>query len=306
MKTILEITDSYLGEKPADTISVYSFLLAAGLGIFDYITGTELSFSVFYVIPVAMSTWYAKGSTGQKVALFSTLVWLLADLIPGQRYSHFLIPLWNSLVRLAFFMIIVALLSKLRLDLEIESSLADTDYLTGLPNKRSFFEQMENESLRSGRYRHPLTIIFFDLDNFKTVNDTRGHEEGDEVLRVIASTLRGNVRNLDVVGRLGGDEFAGFFPETGFDAASALVDHIHPLLNLAMRERGWPVTVSIGAVAFHSVMERTKDMVKLADDLMYNVKKSGKNNVLIKRWPTDADGQAMPGDRGRRNSGRGI
>ena len=287
MKKIISIADSFLGGRPAGAIYLYSFLLVASLGYLDYMTGTELSFSVFYVIPVAMATWYSKETTGRKMAIFSTIVWLLADLAPGNRYSHFLIPLWNSLVRLLFFMIIVALLSKVRIDLETESSIADTDYLTGLPNKRSFSEQMENEAVRSGRYKHPLTIIYFDLDNFKVVNDTKGHDEGDEVLRVIAYTLRDNVRKLDVVARLGGDEFAGFFPETDYDAALTLINHIGPLLNGAMVERGWPVTVSIGAVSFHEVMNRTKDMLKLADDLMYNVKKSGKNSVLIKKWPMD-------------------
>ena len=287
MKNIISKLDSSLGGKSASVLYFYCFFLTLTLGCLDYVTGTELSFSVFYVIPVAMATWYAQKSAGRGIALFSSAVWLFAELAPGNRYSLLIIPLWNLLVRLAFFLIIVELLSKIRTDLTTESNLADTDYLTGLANRRSFHEKLEDEMARAVRYRHPLTIVYFDLDNFKTVNDTRGHDTGDEVLKIIASTLKGNVRKMDVVGRLGGDEFAAFFPETGFDSATTIIKHIHPSLNEAMRTKDWPVTVSIGAVAFHEIMTRGKDMLKLADDLMYNVKKGGKNHVLIKKWPPE-------------------
>ena len=195
-----------------------------------------------------------------------------------------LIPVWNSLVRLAFFLIILQLLIKLKDKLAFEESLADTDPLTGLANRRYFIEQIENENQRVKRHPEPFTIAYIDLDNFKYVNDTLGHDVGDRLLEVVASYLKEHTRALDTSARLGGDEFALLFPALDSqDAVTALQQMQRKLLDI-MQEYHWPVTFSIGAITFDEHLNSIRDAIKSVDDLMYQVKKTGKNNIHHKNW----------------------
>ncbi|HTC77354.1 MAG TPA: diguanylate cyclase, partial [Terriglobales bacterium] len=98
--------------------------------------------------------------------------------------------------------------------LAAEKELSRSDPLTGLPNRRAFYEVALAEADRARRYRHPLSLAYLDVDNFKQVNDDYGHDAGDELLVRVAEVLRRNLRNNDIVARLGGDEFAMLLPET--------------------------------------------------------------------------------------------
>ncbi len=169
--------------------------------------------------------------------------------------------------------------------------MAHTDVLTGLANNRAFYEQVDHEAERSRRYRHPLTIAYFDLDNFKTVNDQHGHDTGDAVLRMVGQVLKERVRKTDIVARLGGDEFADLFPETDYEEARSLTQNIRPHLLDAMKQNKWPVTFSIGTLVFSKPLDSTREMIKAADNLMYRVKKGGKNNILIDKY--DSIGAGM-------------
>ena len=165
-----------------------------------------------------------------------------------------------------------------------EEALADTDYLTGLKNSRSFYEHVEKEAVRSRRYGRPFTMAYLDLDNFKFINDTMGHDTGDEVLRSVAAIIKDNLRQSDVSSRLGGDEFAVLFPETNYNAAEAIIKNLVPLLSGSMTSNSWPVSFSIGAVSFVTTMSTVREMIKTVDDVMYEVKKSGKNNIIHREW----------------------
>lgn len=274
----------YLGECSKPTILLLSILLVGIFGAIDHFTGSELSFSVFYTLPLGMATWFAGTGAGILISVIAALTWLAADIGGGNEYSHAVIPLWNSMVRLAFFGIITALLAIIRKRLERERTLAHTDYLTGLKNSRAFFEQVESEAARSRRSGRPLTIAYFDLDNFKEVNDSRGHDAGDDALRLIASTIRSSLRLSDVASRLGGDEFAGLFPETDRDGAEAILENLSEALGKCMKELKLPVTFSIGAVTFVRPLDSARDMIRAVDQLMYEVKKKGKNNMLHKEY----------------------
>ena len=264
-----------------------SVMLATSLllGFIDFIIGPELSFSVFYTVPIMLAAWYGNKLAGLTVAIVSAGIWLGADLIAGNDYSTLLIPFWNTLVRLAFFLIILWLLMIVREKLALEESLADTDPLTGMANRRFFLEQLDRECARVHRYPELITIAYFDLDNFKYVNDSMGHDVGDELLSNVAQVLSDSIRKSDFSARLGGDEFAVLFPVTGKEDASTLLRKLQNELLEAMQERDWPVTFSIGAVTFTTVMGSSRDMIKQVDDLMYKVKKSGKNNILQIVWP---------------------
>ena len=257
------------------------------LGVLDYLIGPELSFSVFYIGPIVLAGWYGGRWVGGLLVIASAGIWLCADLAAGSVYSHWMIPVWNTLVRIAFFIIILWLLLVVREKLALEESLADTDPLTGLANRRFFMEQLERECSRAQRYPEPFTIAYFDLDNFKYVNDTLGHDAGDELLTVVSSTLSSSVRTVDFSARLGGDEFAVLFPILEEDKALAVLEKLQTELLAAMTEKQWPVTFSIGAITFTRITESSRDMVKKVDDLMYEVKKSGKNNIRHLVWPRE-------------------
>ena len=177
--------------------------------------------------------------------------------------------------------------------LALEESLADTDPLTGLSNRRFFLEQLEREYTRIRRYPECITVVYIDLDNFKYVNDTLGHDTGDELLSSVARTLSESIRESDLAFRLGGDEFAVLFPALEEIQALPVLDKVQAELLNAMQEQQWPVTFSIGAVTFTSLMDSSRDMIKLVDDIMYEVKKSSKNNIRHVVWPDPSISQKM-------------
>ncbi len=260
-------------------ILVSGFALIGVIGAVDFASGYEFAFSVFYVLPIALVTWRTSRRFGLAAAITSAIVWLGADLGSGHLYSHPLIPVWNSLIRLTFFIIIMLLLSALKAALRREEALARVDYLTGAVNSRSFYALAEVEIERLRRYRHPLTLAYIDLDNFKTVNDQLGHTTGDQALRRVADTVRQNVRRTDVAARLGGDEFVVLLPETDLAAAQAVLPKLHSALVSAMQQANWPITFSVGVLTCTTAPPTTDALVKAADDLMYTVKHKGKHAV---------------------------
>lgn len=257
-----------------------SFVQLAVLGFIDYSIGPEISFSLFYIIPVLTATWYISRPAGIFISILAAAVWFTADLVSGHVYNNVLVPFWNAGVRMSFFLVITLLTALVKQKLELEETLADTDYLTGLKNSRSFHEHVEYETVRSRRSKRPFTLAYIDIDNFKYVNDTFGHDRGDEVLQAVSKVIRDNVRQSDIISRQGGDEFAGLFPETDFKASEKIIDNLVPILNGAIQEKGWSISFSIGAVTFVKPLDTVREMIKKVDDLMYTVKRTGKNNIV--------------------------
>jgi diguanylate cyclase (GGDEF)-like protein len=265
--------------KPSYVLVLAGFVLTGLIGIVDFLTGYELSFSLFYVLPVTIVTWFTSQRLGLVTSLVGAFVWLGADLATGHSYSHPLIPIWNTLIRLAFFVIITLLLSALRRATEREREFARVDNLTGAANARFFYDLAEMEIDRFQRYKHPFTMAYIDLDNFKTVNDQFGHLEGDQVLRTVASSIRKYLRKTDVVARLGGDEFALLFPETNENSARFALSKIQDSLLEEMRLGNWPITFSIGVLTCTIAPHTTEELVRMADELMYSVKHDRKNAI---------------------------
>jgi diguanylate cyclase (GGDEF)-like protein len=170
---------------------------------------------------------------------------------------------------------------QLRKALEKEKELARLDTLTGLANRRAFYEALEKERARTHRYGRPLTVAYLDVDDFKRINDSQGHAVGDMVLVTMAQTLRENLRVNDVVARLGGDEFAILLPETDVAAAEVVVRKIQDLLGKEMAAYGWPITFSIGVANFLDPPESLEMMIRTADELMYMAKAAGKNHLSL-------------------------
>jgi diguanylate cyclase (GGDEF)-like protein len=178
--------------------------------------------------------------------------------------------------------------AQLRMQFERAHENATRDALTNLQNRRAFFEVGSIEVERSKRHAHPLTVIFLDLDNFKQLNDSKGHHTGDAALRDIASALLDTLRTNDLVARLGGDEFSILLSEIDYDAAVAVARKISDAVKHVSRDYA-PVTCSIGVTWFGAVDRSFADMMKAADDLMYEAKLGGKDQVLFQRFDAADD-----------------
>ncbi len=258
---------------------VVGFALIGGVGILNYLTGFEASLSFFYLIPISLVTWLTGRKLGVVASLAGAIVWLITDEAVGNSYLQPFIYTWNTLIILAFFVIVVFLLSALKRALEHEKELAYTDYLTGAVNSRFFFDLVQMEIGRLERYKHPFTVAYIDIDNFKAVNDQFGHTTGDQVLQAVVHQARKHLRKTDVVARLGGDEFALLLPETNQESAQIALSKIQSGILEGMHQSNWPITFSIGVLTCLNAPQTTDQIFRMADALMYSVKRDGKNAV---------------------------
>ena len=261
-----------------------AFTLTGMIGVVDFLTGYEIAFSLFYVLPVALVTWLTSRRLGLAASLAGAIVWLWADVASGHPYMHPLIPFWNTLIRLGFFAIITLLLSALRSATERERELARRDNLTGAVNPRFFYDLAQMEIDRFQRYEHPFTLAYVDLDNFKAVNDRFGHPAGDQVLRTVVRAARKYLRKTDVIARLGGDEFVLLLPETDEESARVALSKIREELMEEMRLGDWPITFSIGVLTCSVAPHTTEELVRMADELMYSVKRVSKNGIRFSTY----------------------
>mgnify|MGYP002344877674 FL=1 len=164
------------------------------------------------------------------------------------------------------------------------NQLAMTDELTKILNRRAFFIKGNEEILRARRYRQPLTAIMLDIDKFKSVNDTLGHETGDLVLQCVAETIRDHIREVDIVGRLGGEEFGVILPNTKAEDAAVLAERLRNAIesgNCITEKIAVSITASLGVAEFVSEMNSLDDLLRDADSAMYEAKNSGRNKVII-------------------------
>lgn len=249
------------------------------LGVIDYATGFELSFSFFYLMPVTMVAWAVGRNAGLTFSVLSASVWLTSNLLSGENIPNIFIGVWNTLIRFGFYSVVTILLTELRHALEEERLLANTDPLTGALNRRSFNEIAEKRMIISEVNRHPYTMVYIDLDNFKTVNDKLGHAVGDLVLKFVVDTILKQIRNTDFLARLGGDEFAILLTDMDQKHAQSLVQRLQSALLEKMKFNEWDVTFSIGVLTVLSMPESVDRLVSMTDALMYDIKGKGKNAV---------------------------
>jgi diguanylate cyclase (GGDEF)-like protein len=265
------------------TVGLSLLCVVAGL---DYLTGYELSFSLFYLIPIAIFSWFIGNGAGVAASFLSAILWLVVDMYAGVQYSQPVIYFWNTLIRLVFFNITVLMLA-LGKALERERTFARTDYTTGIFNTRFFHILAQREIDRTERNKTPLTVAFVDVDNFKTINDRFGHTTGDRVLGIIAAAMQRHLRRTDIVGRVGGDEFAILLPEVNEEAAKIVIPKMQRRLLDEIWLNDWPVTFSIGVITFLQPPKSVDEVLRIADKLMYTVKNEGKNNIYYAIHPAE-------------------
>ena len=246
----------------------------------DYSTSRDILLSILYLFPVSYFAWFFNGRSAAFVSVLSACLWAWINWTKNPPYAGPLVPYWNGLINLGLFLAFVHIMRELKELYVREKQSSHHDFLTGLDNRRSFYESLEAERLRASRYGLPTTIVYLDIDDFKQVNDRYGHDRGDEILIAVAKTIRRNARASDVVARLGGDEFAILMPHTQLAAAGTMLHKLQNLLSHEMRSHQPSVTCSIGAVTFPVAANSIDQMVAEADALMYSAKKKGKNSLM--------------------------
>jgi diguanylate cyclase (GGDEF)-like protein len=261
---------------------ITGLVLLWGVAYLDYITGSELSFSLFYFLPITFFSWAISGAAGVGMAIVSAAIWLIIE-VSTATYTNAYVYIWNAIIRLGFFLFPAILLRSLK----TERIHARTDYLTGAINNRYFNDLVGREIERSFRYKHPFTVAFIDLDNFKTINDTLGHTIGDGVLRTVAENTKRMLRKTDMVARMGGDEFAILLPETDPAAARAAITNLIRRLSEEMEKRQFPVTFSVGVVTLFAPQVTVDNILTAADRTMYKVKRNGRNNIEFATYPIE-------------------
>lgn len=263
-------------------LAVAGVVLLCLMATADFLTGPEFESSIFYIIPVSFFAWFVGGRAGIVAAAASGALTLAVHAaFPPRAYPR--IIYWNAGAWLAVYALFALLLGQLKLLYKHEHRSSRVDLLTRVLNRRGFLESLSAEASRARRYDLPVTLAYVDIDHFKQVNDRFGHAAGDRLLTVVARSMQREVRGADVVARLGGDEFALLLPHTTSDSAARVLDKLHRSLNRTMLEHGWPATFSLGAVTFPAVPESVEEMIRAADEAMYDAKASGRDRVVLRR-----------------------
>lgn len=254
-------------------------LITLLVGYLHTLTGLTYEFHVFFILPVLVVSWFNGKRFGYGMAVLAAVEWFIADWSLAGDQANALPLIFNTAMRLAVFLYGAWLIAEMRRVLMRESRLAREDALTQLPNRWEFHERGLQAFAQAQRQGASFTAVFIDLDRFKEVNDTLGHDTGDALLTAVARIIREQVRASDIPGRLGGDEFALLLPNMNGEAASVYVEKLRKRLVAAMAEKGWPVTFSIG-VASYKVAPHDFDMlIKQADALMYEAKHGGRDRI---------------------------
>lgn len=254
--------------------------IAAIAGI-DYATGVELRVYPLYFAPISLVAWHQGKKGAILAALLCTVVWFGSNYLAGKRYSTSAILVANTGAQAVAFLFVGVLIATLTAALERERGLSRTDALTGLLNMRAFYDEAGAILSLCRRKGRPVTLAYVDLDNFKAINDTFGHQSGDTVLRRVAVALRDSTRPSDLSARLGGDEFALLLADTDAPGAAVVLERLRLALVDAIGEDSVPVTCSIGAATFVAVSEKLEVLVRAADAQMYTAKARGKNQTIL-------------------------
>ena len=160
--------------------------------------------------------------------------------------------------------------------------LTTIDGLTQVYNKRYFIETLEREIGRAHRYRRELSLIMFDIDHFKKINDTYGHLAGDHVLKQLASVIKARIRREDIMSRYGGEELAIILPEIDNYNAVQFAEKIRGIVEKAVfrfEDTDIPVTISIGCASMTTELQEPHEFVRVADGHLYTAKSQGRNRV---------------------------
>lgn len=273
-----------------------SLVAIVTIGWLDVVSGPRIGMSLFYLMPIVACGWWVGRSAAMITAIAAAVAWLGADVATQSLEEA--ASAWNGLTRMAIYVFVGVSVAISRRDrtrlaelLALSESLARNDALTGLANRRAFDERLRSELPRLARSGDPLCVAYLDLDDFKGVNDRYGHARGDALLQAIATELRACVRASDLAARLGGDELAILLVDVSADDARRTCERILERVRALGRELpGTRLGVSVGVAWFASPPSSPDEVLRRADEAMYEAKRSGKNRIVV----TIAD-DARPG-----------
>ena len=301
MASPFDSLDTQLRRLPDAVLLGIGLVIIAGLAVFKASAGRSVPMVDFFLIPVAGVGWLARARwcgyfAGSVAAVVSVLI---AEI--GTADAPLGATVTAGLARFVLYLVVLSFLSAMRrMQLEHERE-ARTDALTGAANARAFRALAEAEVLRSQRYQHDLSLAYLDIDDFKVVNDSLGHAEGDHVLREVSHVLRSAVRSTDYVARLGGDEFVVLMPETRPPEARTVVERVRRDLAGLSTTAGDPVPCSIGLVTFDRAPASPEELIVAGDQLMYRAKQNGKDRIeQAERAGTYASTAVAPRTQGQR------
>ena len=247
----------------------------------DELTGSAAGFEELYLLPIVFVAWLTRSAaSGVAIALLATALRLGISLLYGSVSPALAIS--GAVLHALLYVTVVMLLGLFRRDRDLQKTLAVTDALTGAANRRAFYATARRELERSRRYGHQLSLLYFDVDDFKRVNDVAGHDEGDRVLRTIAAVAQSSVRSIDVVARLGGDEFVVLLPETGSREAGRIATRLRTDLDGAATFSGYAITCSVGVVTYQDLPQSVEDLLRGGDAAMYAAKSAGGDRASAK------------------------
>jgi diguanylate cyclase (GGDEF)-like protein len=241
---------------------------------------TSVSLEPLLLLPVVIASWYGNLLTGLSVSFITALAILVS-------YDQVLLAvpttnaLYTALVYLSALCILSILIDNFSTVFKVEEAAAEHDHLTGLLNFRGLTSLLEEEIARTKRYKHPFTVAYIDIDNFKAINDSKGHCEGNIILCKLAKIIITSFRESDYIGRIGGDEFVCLLPETKQPDAKVVFDKLQKNLDTAFCSGDIVVTFSIGVVTFEAAPPNTQAALALVDKVMYRVKKLNKNDAAF-------------------------
>jgi len=164
--------------------------------------------------------------------------------------------------------------------LDVCEEAAFTDHLTGLANRRRFERQLDREVGRTLRLGHPFSLLMLDIDNFKKLNDTFGHNVGDEAIRLMGKVLREGTRGIDLAARIGGEEFAVILVETELSRGMEVAERLRLSIKSMTIPSADGITASFGVAECPSCAQTAIDILKAADDLLYQAKRRGRDQVV--------------------------
>ena len=218
-----------------------------------------------------MTTWFLfQDDIVYKGMAFGVIVFIMATLKSAKRFE-------------------TRILESFRLGIELEEAhknvklMANTDDLTKLNNRRSFFELAEQAFITAKRYNQPLSLVMIDIDKFKRINDTNGHMAGDKALAKLAQNIKSHIRAVDIAGRFGGDEFSILLPSTSLEDIMVQVERLREVIaEQVVTYSGEDIvfTCSFGIAELNKNMSVMEDLITLADEALYQAKNKGGNCIV--------------------------
>jgi len=258
----------------AAIVIVLLFAVAA----LHYYSGKHPNFFILFLVPSLVATYKLGLGPGLGLAIAGPALGLTADLTL-ELDTPKTVVIFNALLRAAVFVMIVVGAWRISRQSEVLRRMSYSDELTGLGNRRAFLQRGAEGLARARRSNQAWSLIFVDLDNFKQVNDRRGHKAGDQVLQRTARVILKSLRVTDFAARLGGDEFAVLLADTRDSGALLVAEKLRNQLVTELKSFNCNVTASVGVATFSASPKNFEQALAKADELMYEAKRGGKNGV---------------------------